>query len=60
MVDIRPESAPALGDLRRLGGGDTIFVFAGAAHRPDWARIQDAIGSAVARGANVKNLEEAE
>mgnify|MGYP001167113941 CR=1 FL=1 len=58
MVDIRPESAPALGDLRRLGAGDTIFVFAGATQRPDWGRIQDAIGSAVARGANVTHLED--
>ncbi|MFD3573827.1 hypothetical protein [Streptomyces sp. NPDC058644] len=50
---IRPDYAPALGDLRVMGLGDVIVVRAGATERKDWARYMDAIGQAVARGTEV-------
>ncbi|MEU5361116.1 hypothetical protein ACFY9R_26525 [Streptomyces albidoflavus] len=51
---IRPDYAPALGDLRVMGLGDIIVVQPGATDRRDWPRYQDAIGQAVARGAEVQ------
>ncbi|MFF4610340.1 hypothetical protein ACFY1Q_11815 [Streptomyces albidoflavus] len=50
---IRSDYAPALGDLRVMGLGDIIVVQPGATSRRDWPRYQDAIGQAVARGAEV-------
>jgi hypothetical protein len=47
-------SAPALGDLRALGAGHTVWVYEGAEKRADWARYADAIGAAVLRGADVR------
>ncbi len=55
-VDIRPESAPALGDVRTLGEGDHIYIYAGADKREDWPRYLAAVTHAVGRGANVTNL----
>lgn len=57
LVDIRLESAPALGDIRALSPGSHIYVFESARRRPDWGRYQDAIRQAVARGVNVSWLE---
>ncbi|MGP3940489.1 hypothetical protein [Streptomyces sp. 6N106] len=53
IVDIRQESAPALGDIRSLGEGSWIYIFPNAKERKDWGRYLDAIGHAVARGASV-------
>lgn len=56
-VDIRLESAPALGDIRALGAGDHIYVFENAKQRKDWGRYTEAIGAAVGHGASVSWLE---
>jgi hypothetical protein len=56
-VDIRLESAPALGDLRALGAGDHIYVFQNARQRKDWGYYTAAIGHAVGNGASVSWLE---
>lgn len=50
---IQPDYAPALGDVRVMGRGDVIVIRDGAKDRKDWGRYQDAIGQAVARGAEV-------
>lgn len=57
IVDVRLESAPALGDLRVLPPGSWIYVFPSARERRDWARYLDAITSAVAGGASVSWME---
>ncbi len=53
-ITIRPDAAPAVGDVRALGVGDLIVLRAGVTGRADWSRYQDAIGSAVTRGAEVR------
>lgn len=50
---IRSDYAPPLGDLRVMGLGDVIVIRPDAARREDWGRYQDAVASAVARGAEV-------
>lgn len=51
---IMAQHAPALGDLRNAGEGDTIWVMPFARQRKDWGRYQDAIAQAVSRGADVR------
>lgn len=51
---ISKDQAPALGDVRLMGSGDTIVVDLDAVDRKDWARYQDAIRQAMARGADVR------
>lgn len=46
--------APALGDVRAMGEGDTLWLFQGAEKRKDWSRYTDAIGGAVSRGADAR------
>lgn len=46
--------APALGDLRAMGTGDTVWIHANAETRKDWARYADALAAAVTRGAEVR------
>lgn len=46
--------ATALGDVRVLGAGDTVWITPEAVQRKDWARYLDAIASAVSRGADVR------
>ncbi|MQS39594.1 hypothetical protein FFZ77_29635 [Streptomyces katsurahamanus] len=46
--------APALGDVRAMSTGDTVWVHANADQRRDWARYVDAIATAVSRGAEVR------
>jgi len=46
--------AAPLGDIRVMGLGDVIVVCPNATQRKDWGRYQDAIGQAVARGAEVR------
>ncbi|RCH68734.1 hypothetical protein DT019_08650 [Streptomyces sp. SDr-06] len=48
------DTAPALGDLRKLGHGDTIWLQADARQRKDWTRYADALATAIARGADVR------
>lgn len=55
---ISPDAAPALGDVRALGDGDSIFIAAGSRDRRDWPRYMDAIGVAVTRGARLITAEE--
>ncbi|QAX94729.1 hypothetical protein HOV12_gp29 [Streptomyces phage Lilbooboo] len=50
---IGPESAPALGDVRALKSGDTVYLKPGAVERRDWGRYADALTQAIARGASV-------
>lgn len=50
---ISKDSAPALGDVRALGRGDALVISVDATQRKDWPRYQEALGQAVARGAEV-------
>lgn len=50
---ITTTSAPAMGDVRALGKGDTVWLAPDADTRKDWGRWTDAIASAVSHGANV-------
>jgi hypothetical protein len=50
---VKTKSASALGDVRRLTAGDTVFLYPGADGRKDWGRYLDAIAAAVSRGADV-------
>jgi len=51
---ITVQSAPALGDIRAMGEGDTIWLHANVETRKDWGRYADAIQVAVTRGAEVR------
>lgn len=51
---IGPDKAPALGDVRTLGQGDSIFLRKGWADRRDGGRYAEAISAAVLRGADVR------
>lgn len=53
---IRHDAAPPLGDLRRLGKGDIIWVTDKARDRKDWPRIVSAVADAVSNGADVRRL----
>lgn len=55
-VRITLAKAPALGDIRRLGAGDSIEVHSDAHMRKDWPRYADAIAVAVTRGAGVRRV----
>jgi hypothetical protein len=52
-VVITKDQAPALGDVRTMGTGDTILVRPNASQRKDWSRYLLAVTQAVARGADV-------
>lgn len=58
MVDIRAESAPALGDLLDLPAGSHIYVFKSARDRKDWGRYMGLLGVAVSRGVNISCVGE--
>lgn len=47
-------AAPAIGDIRVLGEGDTIWLTPEAPQRRDWSRYLDAIITAVSHGADVR------
>lgn len=55
-VLIDKNSAPALGDVRLLGKGDSIFLRKGWTERRDGSRYADAVMAAVTRGADVRWL----
>lgn len=46
--------ASAIGDIRAATAGDIIVLRSGATARSDWSRYADAIGVALARGADVR------
>lgn len=48
--------APALGDVRALGRGDTVWLTPGSTKRIDWARYAEAIAIAITRGAEVRQV----
>lgn len=52
---ISKAQAPALGDVRLMGPGDTVVVDLDAVDRKDWTRYQDAIRAAMSRGADVRH-----
>lgn len=49
-------SSPALGEIRRMGAGDTIALTEAVQERKDWGRILDALSAAISRGAGVRWL----
>ena len=51
---ISAEAAPGIADVRNMKREDTLWILAGAEQRKDWARYAEAIGGAVARGAEVR------
>ena len=55
---IRAAIAPALGDVRCVKAGDTIYLSPDAPQRADWTRYVDAIACAIAQGANVQWVRE--
>lgn len=48
------DTAPALGDIRQMGHGDTVWLSPGVDDRGDWGRYLDALASAVTRGTDVR------
>lgn len=54
VLRISAEHAPAIGDVRQVGAGDTVVLSADATSRPDFPRYMDAVGIALARGAEVR------
>lgn len=46
--------APALGDVRQMGKGDTLWLHANVEQREDWGRYADAIAAAVGHGAEIR------
>jgi hypothetical protein len=48
------EAAPALGDVRAMGEGDTLWLSPGVEGRKDWGRYLDAAAAATTRGADVR------
>jgi hypothetical protein len=53
-VRVSKDSAPALGDLRLMGDGDTLRLETDVRDRRDWGRYLFVIAEAVARGAEVR------
>ncbi|MDN3259585.1 hypothetical protein QWJ26_07105 [Streptomyces sp. CSDS2] len=53
-VHIMGERAPALGDIRGLGQGDTLWLEPEVWNRRDWGRYVDAVAHAVCRGADAR------
>ncbi|GAB2572598.1 hypothetical protein GCM10027168_01780 [Streptomyces capparidis] len=51
---VTADAAPALGDMRRMGRGDTVWLTPGAERRADWSRCVDAATAALMRGADVR------
>jgi hypothetical protein len=48
--------SPALGDIRAMGRGDTVYLTEATPDREDWGRILDALSAAISRGASVRWL----
>ena len=45
---------PPLGDIRRMGEGDIVWLDPDAPLRGDWPRYLDALMTALTRGAEIK------
>ncbi|MFD9813969.1 hypothetical protein [Streptomyces sp. NPDC059080] len=52
-LDISRTTAPPLGDIRALNGGE-VRLYPTAREREDWPRYLDALASALAHGVSVK------
>ncbi|OKH90461.1 hypothetical protein AB852_35430 [Streptomyces uncialis] len=52
--EIRADAAPALGDVRQMGEGDTVWLASSVRQRADWQRYLSACFAAVSRGADVR------
>jgi hypothetical protein len=50
---IESAAAPALGDIRAAGVGDLIYIRPDATTRKDFPKYWEALGAALARGAQV-------
>lgn len=48
--------SPALGDIRRLGRGDVIWIYASAERRHNWGGHIAAIADAIWKGAEVRRV----
>ncbi len=48
------KSAPAIGDVRQLGPGDTVVLIHGVLRRADYGRYSDAVRHAIDQGAQVR------
>lgn len=57
---ISEDRAPAAGDLRTLGPGDTVTVRRSATIRHDWAPLSVSAMVAYARGAHVELVDDIE
>ncbi|MFD9904805.1 hypothetical protein [Streptomyces sp. NPDC059063] len=51
---ITADATPALGDVRQMGEGDTVWLAPGMTQRPDWVRCLAAVAHAVRRGADAR------
>lgn len=51
---ITADAAPAMGDVRTMGIGDTLWLEGGVWNRRDWGRYVFVIAEAVSRGADVR------
>ncbi|WP_192918223.1 hypothetical protein [Streptomyces spectabilis] len=49
-------SSPALGDIRAMAEGDTVWLTEAVEERADWGRILDALSAAISRGVAVRWL----
>lgn len=56
MLVITEGMAPAYGDIRAAGEGDWIYFHPDAAKRSDFPKVWEALGVAMARGANLSVL----
>ena len=56
---ITATSAPALGDVRAYGTGDTVWLAPDARSRKDFGRYVDALAAALSRGADIRWMGDA-
>lgn len=47
------DAGPAMGDVRAMSRGQTLWIVPDARERADWPRYGDAIAAAVMRGVDV-------
>jgi hypothetical protein len=51
---VKAGSVPAMGDVRALGDGDTVWLEPAIREGKEWSRYVDAVRHAVTRGADVR------
>jgi hypothetical protein len=49
-------ATPAMGDVRQMGAGDTLWLDPAIRDGKEWSRFVDAVRHAVTRGADVRWL----